>query len=203
MKKILNLGCGKTYIAGAENVDFGETKTCDRVLDLSSFPYPYEDNSIDEIYMLHLVEHFYYKDVVSLLKECHRILKNNGLLHIQCPHFTSMMALTPIDHVSVFGWVSMDFLMGHNYIIKKPLFNVEYKRIDYLMKLHHKNNFVPFDSVKTEVNKGEHNILRMFFSPLIFFVQSLINFNPILFERVWCYYVGGADEVTYRLRKSV
>ena len=51
----LNLGCGARRIDGYINVDkFGDP---DLRFDLETFPYPWQDNSVIEIEMHHVLEH--------------------------------------------------------------------------------------------------------------------------------------------------
>ena len=51
----LNLGCGNNKYDGFLNVDkFGEP---DIKWDLEKFPWPWEDNSVDEIRIIHVLEH--------------------------------------------------------------------------------------------------------------------------------------------------
>lgn len=199
-KKILNLGCGETYIKNAINVDFFETRYCDKIVDLNILPWPWEDNSVDEVYMLHIIEHFD-DTMIKIFKEAYRILKVNGLLHIQCPHFSSMLSLTCPDHKKVFGIATFGFLEGNNYILPKPLFKKELTKINFLMMLHTENKYIDFDLQKTNFDRGEHPLARKLLWPFTLFIQFLIDLSPFLFERCWCYWVGGADEIMYRGRK--
>lgn len=202
MKKvILNIGCGKTYIKNAINVDFFETRYCDQVVDLAKFPWPWKDNSADEIYMLYFIEHFDSLQVIKIFKEAHRILKTNGLLHIQCPHFTSMIALTDFDHKKSFSITSFGILEGNHYVFPKPSFKKELVKINILLTLPSENKYVDFDLKKTARNVGQHPLMRKWLWPLRAFFQFFIDLSPILFERFWCYWIGGADEIIYRGRK--
>lgn len=201
MAMILNLGCGQTYIKGATNVDFFKTAYCDKVVDLSKFPWPWEDNSVAEIYMLHIIEHFDSETMIKIFKEAHRILKVNGLLHIQCPHFSSLLSLTCPDHKKAFGLATFGFLEGNNYILPEPLFKKELTKINFLMLLHSENKYVDFDLKKTKPDRGKHPLMRGLLLPVRMSIQFLIDLSPTLFERCWCYWVGGADEIIYRGRK--
>jgi predicted SAM-dependent methyltransferase len=67
----LNLGCGGNIIAGWENHDWD--------VDITK-PLPYEDNSIDFIFIEHCVEHTTTPDAVRFFAECLRILKDEGTL---------------------------------------------------------------------------------------------------------------------------
>ena len=51
------------------------------ITDLNQF----EDNSIEEIYASHVVEHVAQKDVEKTLKGIHRVLKNNGKFYVSVP----------------------------------------------------------------------------------------------------------------------
>ncbi|MFA4828257.1 MAG: methyltransferase domain-containing protein [Thermodesulfovibrionales bacterium] len=58
----------------------------------SDFPFdlriglPFPDDSIDIIYAEHVLEHFDYKDLLILLKDCHRALKPTGIMSIVVPN---------------------------------------------------------------------------------------------------------------------
>jgi predicted SAM-dependent methyltransferase len=56
----------------------------DLILDLTK-PLPFPDGTVDKIYSSHLLEHFYYSDVIALLKECYRVLKNHGTFSVCVP----------------------------------------------------------------------------------------------------------------------
>lgn len=85
----INLGCGDKKKDGYLNVDFvGEP---DLFCDLSSFPWPWEDSSVDEVFSEHFLEHV--KDYERTIQEMHRILKTNGILRFKVPHFRNPMAV--------------------------------------------------------------------------------------------------------------
>ncbi len=72
----LNLGCGSDIRPGYVNVDFRQLPGVDRIVDLSVFPWPFEDESADEILMLDFLEHFPYSQTRRILLECHRVLRD-------------------------------------------------------------------------------------------------------------------------------
>ena len=84
----LNLGCGSKILPGWTNLDKFETYKPDIVHDLEVFPYPFKDNSVDEIILSHVLEHLgQVPDVFNkIIKEFYRICKNDALLHISVPH---------------------------------------------------------------------------------------------------------------------
>ena len=83
----LNLGCGYNKLDGYINVDHDENCNPDIVADLESI-LPFEDSSIDEIVLHHILEHLGHdvKTYFNLWKELYRILKNDGLIRITVPH---------------------------------------------------------------------------------------------------------------------
>ncbi len=85
----LHIGCGDKILDGYVNVDlFGKP---DVVCDLTIFPWPFEDNSADEIFSEHFIEHVI--DYEQTILEMYRILKPDGKLHFRVPHFRN--AVTP------------------------------------------------------------------------------------------------------------
>ena len=82
----INLGCGEKKIDGYINVDIcGDP---DLLYDLSKFPWPFSDNSVDEVFSSHFLEHV--DDFEKTVFEIYRILKPNGIIHFKIPHFRSM-----------------------------------------------------------------------------------------------------------------
>lgn len=81
----LNIGCGSDIRAGFTNVDFRQLAGVDMVVDLSHFPWPFDDGTVDEILMLDFLEHFPYAQTERILTECYRILRHDGSMTIQVP----------------------------------------------------------------------------------------------------------------------
>lgn len=86
--KNLNLGSGFTKIDGYLSLDKSKVFNPDIVHDLERFPYPFEDDSINNIVLSHVLEHLGQNpDVFNLIiKEIYRICKNGSLIKITVPH---------------------------------------------------------------------------------------------------------------------
>jgi len=84
----LNLGCGYNQLPGYINVDHDPICKPDVVADLEA-TLPFEDNSVDEIYLHHVLEHLGQttKTYFSVWKEFYRILKDQGVIRIIVPHW--------------------------------------------------------------------------------------------------------------------
>ena len=57
----------------------------DKFMDLTEIPYPYKDDSVDEILVVGVFEHFDKNIARDLLREWYRILKNDCRLTIDVP----------------------------------------------------------------------------------------------------------------------
>ncbi len=102
----LDLGGGQSPKEGFTNVDIYDG--ADVVHDLFTFPYPFEDGSVDEIYCSHFIEHIPMeyvtingkpKDMLfAFWDECYRILKPAGKMHLVFPNCTSIRAFQDPTH---------------------------------------------------------------------------------------------------------
>ena len=82
----LNLGSGQNPLEGYINVDkYGDP---DIKCDLEAFPWPFEDSSVDEVTLNHVLEHLgAAPDVfINIMKELYRVCKPGALVHINVPH---------------------------------------------------------------------------------------------------------------------
>jgi predicted SAM-dependent methyltransferase len=103
----LNLGCGSQVPDGWINVDYAmgarfakipsfhslnkklrifETDWSDKIyIHNLTRKFPWADSTIDVVYSSHTLEHFSREDGRRFLKECHRVLRKNGIIRIVVP----------------------------------------------------------------------------------------------------------------------
>ena len=83
----LNLGCGRTHNEGYVNIDIDESLTPkpDLVMDFSENRLPYESGSVDEVTILHTIEHIHREKHTLVIGEINRVLKINGELIVAYP----------------------------------------------------------------------------------------------------------------------
>lgn len=86
----LNLGCGSNKIAGCINIDANPDVKPDQVLDFRE-RLPYDDSSVDEVYLFHTIEHIEKKYHVGLFKEIRRVLKSEGIFTLAYPEFKRIL----------------------------------------------------------------------------------------------------------------
>ena len=104
--KILDLGCGENKVANSIGLDNVQLPGVDVEHDLLDFPYPFDNEFIDKIYLRHVIEHFAIENINFIMNECNRILKNDGLLVITVPHVFSISAFIDPTHRSFFTFGS-------------------------------------------------------------------------------------------------
>jgi SAM-dependent methyltransferase len=96
LHRILDLGCGRNKTPGAIGVDSKRTGTAaDLIADLDS-PFPFADNSFDDIRAIHVVEHL--RDIVKFMAEVHRVAKPGGTVRLITPHYTDFSSWRDPTH---------------------------------------------------------------------------------------------------------
>lgn len=84
----LNLGCGHRKFDGWVNVDKYPACQPDQVVDLERFPWPWADDSVAEVQMIHVLEHLGAQadTYLGILCELWRICRHGARVRIVVPH---------------------------------------------------------------------------------------------------------------------
>ena len=101
----LNLGCGNKAKEGFLGVDRYPCEAVDIICDVTQ-PLPFEDGTVDEIYMDNLIEHV--PDIPALMAEVVRVAKSGALVTIITPHFTSLSSWRDPTHIHHLSYFSFD-----------------------------------------------------------------------------------------------
>lgn len=101
MNKRLNFGCGNDIKEGWINVDAQKGIGIDRSFDFERFPYPFEDNVFDYVYIDNVLEHI--KNPHLALQEIWRICKKKAIIQIIVPYYNSYWAYSDPTHVNYFN----------------------------------------------------------------------------------------------------
>lgn len=89
--KNLNIGCGNYTINGFISLDIytdhyhRNQKSNFIEYNLRKDNLPFQNNSIDNIYISHVIEHIETKFVEKFIEESYRVLKLGGVLRVACP----------------------------------------------------------------------------------------------------------------------
>ncbi len=178
--KKLNLGCGKEKKEGCVNVDINSGCEPDVVHNLDVFPYPFAESEFDEVYLDHVIEHL--ESPLAVLEELFRISKNDGRIILKCPHF-SCAWLHP-GHKSAISTYLFDFFdENHPERYGKANFKVEKMTLFWIRN-------------REDSLKGRGFPIKMINSTLNF----LANLNIHTTERIRCYWVGGYEEIYFRVK---
>jgi len=107
----LNLGSGGRPIKGYVNIDMNpKAPMVDIIHNLDSMPWPFRDESADEIMMAHCLEHL--NDHNLAMREIYRILEFGGKASVTVPHFTWQLAYADPTHKHFFAYPTFFYYSG-------------------------------------------------------------------------------------------
>lgn len=93
----LDIACGQSKREGFTGVDIAKCDGVDVVHDLTVYPWPFEDNSVDEAFCSHYIEHVH--DLFKFFDELYRILKPGAQVQIIAPYGKSDRAWQDPTHI--------------------------------------------------------------------------------------------------------
>lgn len=84
----LNLGAGNKKIDGFISVDKFPSLTTDLVFDLETTPWPWADNSVDQVMLIHALEHMGQSTdgYLNIIQELYRVCRHGAEILIHVPH---------------------------------------------------------------------------------------------------------------------
>lgn len=114
------LACnGKQDWTDLVTLDFNPDHKPDVVHDLSVLPWPFEDETFDEVHAYEVLEHFGqqgdWRAFFAHFGELYRILKPGGYLAVTCPSYRSVWAWGDPSHTRVITSGSLVFLDQEQY----------------------------------------------------------------------------------------
>lgn len=159
--KNLNIGCGNDIRKDNINLDSMDINGVDVVHDLNKFPWPFKANTFERVFASHVLEHV--DDLVKVMKEIHRISKNGAKICIKVPHFSCGVSYRDPTHKRLFSYFTFDYFSDPNsYYLRK-------------------------DSGLFIIKNRKLNFTRLAFTPLNYIFNPLININPAIYERFFCW----------------
>lgn len=99
----LDIACGNNKQKGFEGIDISSDSQADKVHDLMQFPWPIEDNQVEEAFASHYLEHIphgngYNDPFFSFFNELYRIMKKGGKATFITPYYMSGRAFQDPTH---------------------------------------------------------------------------------------------------------
>ena len=185
--KKLNLGCGEHKKEGYINVDWSPLNNPDVVQDLNAMPYVFENNSFDVIEAFHVLEHL--DKPFAVMSELHRILKPGGILHVKVPHFSR--GFTHAEHAHGFD-VTFPLYFRKDFTTS-GFFGVEYTLVSLRLR------WLAFLHLMPSMGYGSATITLLKICSAI--ISWVANLSPAFASRIWCFWVGGFDEIEFVFKK--
>lgn len=186
-KKKLNLGCGEHKKEGYVNVDWSPLNNPDVVQDLNSIPYSFEDNSVDLIEAFHVLEHL--DKPFAVMTELHRILKPGGILHVKVPHFSR--GFTHAEHAHGFD-ITFPLYFRKDFTTS-GFFGVEYTLLTMQLR------WLAFLHLMPSMGYGSSTVGLLKICSAV--ISWFANLSPAFASRIWCFWVGGFDEIEFVFKK--
>ena len=162
MKK-LNLGSGPDIRNGWVNIDSVKLNGVDVIHDLNKFPYPFKENTFDEVYASHVLEHL--NDLIKVMNELKRICKKGARIIIRVPHFSCGVSYRDPTHKRLFSYFTFDYFTDDCF----------------------------YSLPKFKILKRKLNFTRLTFVSLNKFINPIININPAIYERFFCWMLPCAE----------
>ena len=144
---VLDLGCGKKKRPGAIGVDYSSRHDADVIHNLDVFPYPFESNSVDEVFLDNVLEHLL--SPIDVMQELHRICKEGAKIKVIVPYFRSMYAFIDPTHrhfftVDSFAYYDPDHIICKRYDYVDARFKVKKVVFNETLKTEGLKRFVVF-----------------------------------------------------------
>jgi predicted SAM-dependent methyltransferase len=117
----LNVGCGGRFCKGEPwiNLDVGSADPAVRPWDVRA-GLPLEANSVDVVYLSHVLEHFAEAAGARLAAECQRVLKPGGIVRVVVPDLEGIcreylrqldeIRTSPPGHPGRLAWIKLELL---------------------------------------------------------------------------------------------
>ncbi|MCU0679500.1 MAG: class I SAM-dependent methyltransferase [Planctomycetes bacterium] len=184
--KKLNLGSGEDKKVGYVNVDWNELTKPDVAHDLNRLPYPFADDAFDRIEASHVLEHL--DKPFAVMRELHRILKPDGELAIKVPHFSR--GFTHAEHSHGFD-ISFPQYFNRKFT-SSGFLGFEFENVGLSLK------WMAFSHLLKYYGYGHGTvaILKVVSQTISF----LANLSPAFCSRIWCFWVGGFEEIEFKLK---
>lgn len=185
-KRKLNIGCGVDKKEGYVNLDWLEELEPDVVHNLNEYPYPFADNSFDFIEIFHILEHL--EKPFEAMAELNRILAPGGELYIKVPHFSR--GFTHAEHEHGFD-VTFPLYFDKNFARDKfsGYFGLDLELVKMELTWSAFSRLLPelgYSKLTVSLVKGADKVL-----------SGLANLSPFFCSRIWCFWVGGFEQIEF------
>ena len=154
----LNMGCGTDIRDGYVNLDIVKKEGVDVVHNLNKYPYPFDDNTFDEVIVDNVLEHL--DNTIKAIEEIYRLCKNNAKVYIAVPNYNAYHFFSNPQHKLFFNYETFDFLsQNKGKEAKEGLNHYTKAKFDVIKKSVNGFRLIPTDKLKVSLNKYIPNIV--------------------------------------------
>ncbi|MEK6889314.1 MAG: methyltransferase domain-containing protein [Nanoarchaeota archaeon] len=161
--KKLNFGCGNDIRKNYLNMDIVKLPGVEVIHNFNKFPYPFKEDTFEEVYTSHVLEHL--EDLIKVMKELKRICKSGAKIIIRVPHFSCGVSYRDPTHKRLFSYFTFD------YFTEKCFYGLP----------------------RFKIIKRKLNFTRLAFTSLNLIFNPIINLNPAIYERFFCWILPSAE----------
>lgn len=154
----IDIGYGNVCKAGFVGIDYAKYNSDVKyVVNLNKSKLPFKDNSIDEAYCSHVLEHL--DNPMEMVSEVHRVLKKGSKFIIKVPYFANTASHKP-NHKNYWNLGCIDYFNG-DYHEAYPKWS--------------------------KVNFGHRWVQGLIYKPFEIIFDFLIKLSPITYEKRFAY----------------
>jgi len=156
---MLDLGAGKHphYLCMSCDMSIG----ANIFVDVSDFPLPFKSGSVDFIYSSHLFEHLSRNEIKMLLKECFRILSENGKMRLVVPDFDKFYEMYATAEFNSKMDKSLIDVSQPISMIEYVVYNRGHKSIHTIKSIEILASMLGYGSSRSEYEPGNDPVDRM------------------------------------------
>ena len=183
----LDIGCGpgtfinmlnKTSVGidiSKNQISYAKKKFKNKKFNFKQFrkKIPLRSNSVDTISLIELIEHLNNRDLIYLIKECKRVLKKDGIIHLSTPNYYSFW---PVLEILINFFSSLSYKHQHinkfnrkkllKFFTKNGFFIKQYETFIFI------SPFLALFSFKISINVSKfEKILKMFFPGFLMYLE--------------------------------
>jgi SAM-dependent methyltransferase len=187
-KKIsLDVGCGHNK-RGDIGIDIYNFEGVTVVADISN-GLPFKDNVFAKVFFYHVIEHIPIAKFDTVFYELWRVTKANGLVKIKTPHYSGPICWHDPTHVRPYAMTTFT-----RYLTSKDKMHFNYnQRYAYDLE----NARLNWHGFPEDAQTKSRSFL---FARAVEFLANLNPFMQKWCEKLWCYWVGGFDEIDATLK---
>lgn len=134
-RSVLDLGCGNDKLPGAVGIDANPRSQADVIHDLDVFPWPFKDDTFDEIRAQDVLEHVV--DLMKCMAEIHRVSRDGAIVHVRMPFMGSHNYATDPTHRRSGASHTFDYFDE-----SKPFFSYRYSDVRFeVLSFHYERHY--------------------------------------------------------------